>query len=315
MLPREFVALQSASYANPGVYTVVPILDKGILDLPFHIQRLHHSFQRSNPELSELLRLDDVDSMVRRSLQSTLEGRAVGAGSITICMGMRDSSPDVDSSLYVKSPAAVDEVTRPTGAEPCEYLVSFAPFERSPVDSKYTQWVEERKSIERLRPASAKETILYRKQSGRVLLTEGLVSTLFVDDGSGGLVTAPDTMALPGSMSKLVKILCAHANVPVKEVAPDLTEHRRWRGAFVTNALRVQRVDGMLLPSDLEGAGSDGSFPGDMHIHRFPSSQGAVSDLLSELVHQFFTQSSALDASVEAIAGYSLWLPPDQLGL
>ncbi|KAJ1439821.1 hypothetical protein B484DRAFT_163556 [Ochromonadaceae sp. CCMP2298] len=315
MLPRDFVALQSASYVNRGVYTVVPILGKGILDLPFHIQRLHHSFQRSNPELGELLHLDDVDSMVRRSLHSTLGGRAVSSGIISICMGVKDSAPDVDSSLYIKSPAATDEATRFIGMEPSEYLVDFAPLERSPVDSKYTQWLEERKSIERLRPASANETILYRKKSGRTLLTEGLVSNLFVDDGDGGLLTAPDTMALPGSMSRLVKILCNHANVPITEVAPDLAEHRRWRGAFVTNAGRaVQRVDGMFLPSDFEDAGSDGSSRrGDSGIHRFPSSQETLSDLLSGLVRQFFSETSALDSSVEAIAGYSLWLPPDQL--
>ena len=88
-----------------------------------------------------------------------------------------------------------------------------------------------RDHLEQSKPGHVNE-VLMCDASGR--LSEGLTSNLFViqDDT---VLTAPLETVLPGTIQRLVIMLCEHLKLPFRFQSPEMNNASRWQGAFITS--------------------------------------------------------------------------------
>jgi len=62
-------------------------------------------------------------------------------------------------------------------------------------------------------------------------------------------MTCPDNYILPGCMSKIVKLLCRHHNIPmIDKKMIDMNDLLNWDAMFITNSVkRIINVDGIVI--------------------------------------------------------------------
>lgn len=108
---------------------------------------------------------------------------------------------------------------------------------------KSTSWPADREWIREDAPEDADECLLAGE--GGETLVEGLTNNLFVvmkgPDGKPLVRTAPEGECLPGLARAAVLAACEAEGVAVEERAPEAAERKKWKEAFVTNAVRLAR--------------------------------------------------------------------------
>ncbi|KAK9283542.1 hypothetical protein L1049_011789 [Liquidambar formosana] len=144
---------------------------------------------------------------------------------------------------------------------------------RDVAEAKYSDWVRQRKSLEKLRPPLATELLL--SNDGDQIF-EGSVTNFFVvcckdkneakekhlDDYknmySFEVQTAPiSDGVLPGVVRQLVIEVCSNKGIPLREVAPSWSKREMWEEAFITSSLRLlQHVETIQAPSSWESLDS-----------------------------------------------------------
>lgn len=82
-----------------------------------------------------------------------------------------------------------------------------------------------------------------------IYITEGFISNVFVITKNGEIMTCPDNHVLPGCMSKIVKLLCRHHNIPmIDKKMIDMNDLLNWDAMFITNSVkRIVNVDGIVI--------------------------------------------------------------------
>lgn len=83
MKPRDFVISQNSGSRN-CVYTVIPVINDKILDLPFHMQRLQQSF----PGIG-IKERDEVSDIIADSCLKSFQNVDVSNGLLTVCLGLK----------------------------------------------------------------------------------------------------------------------------------------------------------------------------------------------------------------------------------
>lgn len=108
---------------------------------------------------------------------------------------------------------------------------------------KSTSWPADREWIREDAPEDADECVLAR--DGGECLVEGLTNNLFVvvkgPDGKPLVRTAPEGECLPGLARAAVLAACETEGIAVEARAPEAAERKKWKEAFVTNAVRLAR--------------------------------------------------------------------------
>ena len=269
MNPRSFVIQKNLEWQS-CVYTVMPVVNNRLLDLPFHVQRLHDSYQLLRTTRNEDTRMVS-DKGLSTSIKSQLlnelghlqhrlyeDERTRHDGLLTMCCGTSSSS-SVQESTSSKS--------KGTSSSPCcELALSFHPqdidfmyksvasgiavdlqrYER-PTDPriKISSWPTDRMQLEERRWKGATETLIYQQIDGTTDPTmhihEGLTSNVFVVQNNR-LITTEDGAALSGSMARIVLALANALNIPIDRQCPTLSASfptkMSWTSAFITSASR-----------------------------------------------------------------------------
>lgn len=223
LTPRQFV---SSYYIDHGAsaYTVIPVrvdLKVGtfsLLDLSFHTNRLTESLSILTPNNTSSTDGVDSNNIVINNIRLKLnEYRTIfhttdsmqQHGIATVCV----SSPSFANTLtlYTSLPSytAFDSLVY---SKPC--VVDVQLYKRLNPRAKSCNWPLERITLENKRDKDSQETIMYHFDnnddcSARMVLTEGLISNLFFVDDKNNIYTVSNTIALPGSMSKLLAIVCS----------------------------------------------------------------------------------------------------------
>lgn len=206
LTPRQFLESE-----NRGVYTVIPVIDGLLLDLPFHLHRLINSFCILHTAEKYVFDIKSstinlLEEMQRASL--TCEKFGV----LTVLMlGNQTENQVVFKAMFSNMP---EEVYVPKSfdiSEQSSVKVDVQFYERKFPGAKDSFWPIHRKEIEAHRYHDASETLLCRKTTEVIdsrkglddcsacsneILTEGTISNLFVIDEDGILTTCPSGHSL-----------------------------------------------------------------------------------------------------------------------
>ncbi|VFQ83589.1 unnamed protein product [Cuscuta campestris] len=130
---------------------------------------------------------------------------------------------------------------------------------REVANAKYSDWVRQRKLLEKLRSPSVDELLL--SNDGDAIL-EGCLTNFFVvcckeekgDPDCFEIQTAPlSDGVLPGVIRQVIFDICSRNGIPLREVAPSCSKRETWKEAFITNSLRVmQHVVTIQFPESME---------------------------------------------------------------
>jgi branched-subunit amino acid aminotransferase/4-amino-4-deoxychorismate lyase len=161
MKPRAFVVSKDAAYSSCA-YTVIPVIDKQLLDLPYHIRRVKQSFALLNGDTDSFKYCDDL--LAETCLKSVLSSDAKD-GLLTICVGLQkssenDQSNNIDAftadSLFYEMPSSFLSVSSDT------LIVDLQQYTRGTDPRiKGGSWPTERYPLENKRHKEASETIMY----------------------------------------------------------------------------------------------------------------------------------------------------------
>ncbi|KAM3342989.1 hypothetical protein P3S68_027955 [Capsicum galapagoense] len=282
--------------AHQGAYTTTRTHNGGskLLFWEMHMSRLSSSLRillNSNPELlfnSKTCRVPIslvstkptiwdslvqslVDDSVRKALPFVLEQKRSGEELAITCLvsGNVDSLEELegDEGIFCK---AFDVYVHVGSYVPALFGIhenaarlAVVGRGRRTANAKYSDWVRQRKQLEKLRPPSVNELLL--SNNGDQIL-EGCLTNLFVvfrkdvnsdyDKASQRynestvsieLQTAPvRDGVLPGVLRQVI----LEEKIPVREIAPSWSEREMWLEAFITNSLRlIQHVEVIQAPS------------------------------------------------------------------
>ena len=235
MNPRTFVSGFYETHGRAGAYTVVPVLNSRVLDLPFHVERCATSAMMLSglPRLSGGVdRSAGFESALRRKLvaEGLLEG--IESGLLTICAVVKGEADWEVQTLVTRTP------TREEMASPAEagFVDVTRALQRTMPLAKATSWTVDRVAVEKMRLKGAAETLLVAGDDDAVL--EGLVSNFYCVKGGSTLYTAPRGTVLPGSMGNLVEQLAIHLGFNIVEQSPRLQDCHAWDTAFLTSATK-----------------------------------------------------------------------------
>ncbi len=106
---------------------------------------------------------------------------------------------------------------------------------RSNPGIKATSWIRERQTLVALKGEKYNEVLLVNNEG---LIYEGLSSNFGVIK-AGCLLTAPDSVVLPGTVMQLVKQSCNALGIPVIEQCPNIEDVHSWQAAFITSTSRL----------------------------------------------------------------------------
>eukprot|EP01041_Mallomonas_annulata_P009844 gene9844-20475_t len=232
LTPKDF--LQN----NPcGPYTVVPISRGKVLDLPFHVRRLKDSFCARPNQMQFMEEYDDHNIKFSNKLISALssslpDSQFSGLATILISITghtnqLMDS--DIKCLFTVLNPLYNEEYK--------SISVDLQLYTRKSPNLKNSQWIIDRKILEINRNKTSFETIMITKTKNDFLLTEGLISNIFIIENNT-LITAGNGSVLEGSMSNIVLNLCKSMNLPYEIRCPSLLNFNTWTGAFMTSCTR-----------------------------------------------------------------------------
>ncbi|KAG5611055.1 hypothetical protein H5410_022336 [Solanum commersonii] len=305
--------------AHQGAYTTTRTHSDGSLLLFWerHMSRLSNSLRillNSNPELlfnSEACRVPFsfvstkptmwdslvqslVDDSMRNALPLVLDKRRSGEELAITCLvsGNVDSLEELEEKfstafdVYVHVGSYVPPLF---GIHQNGARLAVVGRGRGIANAKYSDWVRQRKQLEKLRPPYVNELLL--SNNGDQIL-EGCLTNLFVvchKDVNGDyhkssqrdnestvsieLQTAPiRDGVLPGVVRQNVinagqlgrgyccvdlvmpnVCICSRNKIPVREIAPSWSEREMWSEAFITSSLRLlQHVEVIQAPSSWE---------------------------------------------------------------
>ncbi|CAO3677382.1 unnamed protein product [Umbelopsis ramanniana] len=107
--------------------------------------------------------------------------------------------------------------------------------------AKNSQWVRDRRTLEKQKSPNANEVLL-TDHDGNVY--EGMASNFFavtLENGSPTLVTASLDCVLLGTIMKIVLRVCDERNIPVKWAFPNLKDasEGKWEGCFISSTSRL----------------------------------------------------------------------------
>ena len=260
--PRSFVA-QQHQLMHSAVYTVVPVVGHRLLDLPFHVHRLHESFSllesqhgRHGGVDAASVRSDFLAMLGGLAEEHARDGALAPDALLTVCYGRPVVDGDAAATMGRLWYATAGSLFASVGnSGPSALNVDLQPYERQTDPRvKPCSWPAERAPLEETRSrhggAAAAETLIYTVADGeRARVTEGLTSNLFVLDAGGGLVTPPEGAALSGSMARCVVATALTLGVPVERRCPEVEVaggaslppalRVPWRAAFVTSATKA----------------------------------------------------------------------------
>ncbi|KAK2993715.1 hypothetical protein RJ640_003714, partial [Escallonia rubra] len=286
----------------PGAYTTTRTHNNAsqVLFWERHLRRLANSarilcnsnpkllFQSDTPRVPNSLQLDDsvvwesitrslVNDSMRKAMPVVLRERkgdaelaitALVSGNLEKLSGSEDVdlekiSRAFDVYVHVSSYVPLVFGVRGNGAR-----LAVVGRGRDAAESKYSDWVRRRKSLERLRPPLATELLL--SSDGDQIL-EGCLTSFFVvcrkdnienlsvaeREGSAYSIeiqTAPiSDGVLRGVIREVVIDVCSRNKISLREIAPSWSKRDLWVEAFTTNSLRVlQHVETIQVPSKWE---------------------------------------------------------------
>lgn len=281
MKPRDFVISRDCAFKN-CVYTVIPVINDRILDLPFHLQRLEQSF----PYIGTKERYE-IRDLVADSCLKQFQNDDISNGLLTICLGLKgltdetEISDNKNSDRKNKSRRYQDKISRINDSDMFEsdsllypmsadflslnlskLIVDIKEYTRRNPKMKASSWPLERVPLE-IRGTPAIETIMYRKSKrldtvlgsndsstdkssidrSEIYFTEGLTSNFFVCQNDH-LITAPEEVTLTGSMARLVAATAESLGIKIERKMPEFSfsEPSSWNGAFITSATKPIRV-------------------------------------------------------------------------
>ena len=176
MKPREFVVRSNAELRN-CVYTVIPVIDRRLLDLPYHIHRLKQSFSLlldsddslHTLSLEKIFSVDNArysaDDLITRSCLRSSKSTSAKDGLLTICIGLKDTQSDSDSpdktSLEVNS-FLYEMPNTFLSISPENLTVDLQEYRRvTDPRIKDAGWPKERSKLENSRYHGASETIIF----------------------------------------------------------------------------------------------------------------------------------------------------------
>eukprot|EP00299_Pterocystis_sp_00344_P009376 c3926_g1_i2.p1 GENE.c3926_g1_i2~~c3926_g1_i2.p1 ORF type:complete len:238 (+),score=70.09 c3926_g1_i2:251-964(+) len=99
---------------------------------------------------------------------------------------------------------------------------------------KSTEWIEQRKSIEVLKPADADDIVV---MDARGDVIEGSQSNFYAVH-NGSLVTASENI-LDGTIRKIALSECARTGIRVELSPPNFRDIFQWEGAFISSTSRL----------------------------------------------------------------------------
>lgn len=233
--PREFVTYFHSLYFNAS-YTVVPVLDGQLLDLPFHLRRCYKSarllvnseWKPGSDETPWCDFLSEYNDAISRSKPAL-----TGPGVLTICTALISSSEWKVSAQF--NSMEFDRLSLLNIPLFSDVAVQLVQHQRRMPSAKAASWTLGRSPLELRQNKTAIEMVMC-SADGSCLL-EGLTSSVFVVKGTI-LMTAPDTMALKGSMASLVERFADTMGMTTIHAAPLLEDCNAWDAAFLTSATK-----------------------------------------------------------------------------
>jgi hypothetical protein len=171
MKPRDFVIANNIRFSN-CVYTVIPVIDGQLLDLPYHLQRLRHSLCAADPDpdcLDSLFFNDFIADSCLKSMASYRWNDAAD-GLLTICVGSKSDNGDdsyhkiekdrcgADSYLYGMQKSYLFESRSDLRIDLQEDM------RVRDLTIKSASWPIERLHMEAKRPQGVAETVMYKSE-------------------------------------------------------------------------------------------------------------------------------------------------------
>jgi hypothetical protein len=173
MKPRDFVIANNIRFSH-CVYTVIPVIDGQLLDLPYHLQRLRHSFCAVDPDTECLNPLFFNDFIADSCLKSTSLNRwnSDTDGLLTICVG---SDSDIGDENYHKIERERCGVESYLSSMQKSFLFESRSDLRVDLQEdirvsmrdltvKSASWPIERLRMEAKRPQGVAETVMYKSE-------------------------------------------------------------------------------------------------------------------------------------------------------
>nr|GMD32067.1 uncharacterized protein LOC109192367 [Ipomoea batatas] len=295
--PAETPSAATLLEAHPGAYTTTRTHNNGsqILFWERHLRRLSNSVRillHSNPKLlfevpkstapySSMLPSSPlwdslIQSLVNDSMRKVMpavlkERKNEEELAITsLVSGNLDSFREAEGLIEENIFRSFNVYVHVGGYVPKEFGISengahlaVVGCGRELANAKYSDWVRQRKLLEKLRPPSVNELLL--SNDGDTIL-EGCLTNFFVvcckvrkqeEKGSTNcfeIQTAPlSDGVLPGIIHQVIFDVCSRNGIMVREVAPSWSKREMWTEAFISNSLRImQHVETIQFPKSME---------------------------------------------------------------
>lgn len=243
----QFVLNQHLTYNSVlgGVYTVIPVTRNGILDVPFHADRLATSWEALYNDLSPV----DAHKWLNSDIVNVKYGSLEATGKIAVCWGKSRNDNDQLSTAYQFFPSTWKTST--DAFSPCS--VDFAQVSRSPMQAKYTRWLVDRPAAP-IHP-NDDTLIYYCNLNNQQIVTEGLTTNIgvFLDDQTLCTCSSPQSKSLNGNMMKFISLLAENLlNLKVIKVDEGFLLDSLFsaQGMFVSSAGRgLQPVSNIKSPT------------------------------------------------------------------
>ncbi|WPT13991.1 hypothetical protein PSENEW3_00000123 [Picochlorum sp. SENEW3] len=232
-----------------GAYTTARTVGGNcVFELSFHLQRIIDSLEIMEESLGAKAGFDDaavehgtaleLKNVVMSSMrEAVLEFSKTCSGElkITVLVVMEEGLPRVWTHVTSLGPQA---------AHPIKVIIHGHP--RDNAEAKDSEWVRERRSLEKTMPSDVNEIVLIGEDGD---LFEGLSSNFFVLQG-GVLYTAGEGVLL-GSVREAVLRSAERLDIPVVLKPPNVKDMGVWDAAFVSSTSRkLLHIDALTLRDD-----------------------------------------------------------------
>lgn len=244
------------SLSSPGCYTVIPVLGKKLLDAAFHLDRLIYGYEQqygSENDDSKVTLYDQALSKIKAVVHDTQSTRA---GIVTLAM-FNDKQGDRTAISFDAIYNVMDPTIYTSTKSPPSLYADLHEYQRKLPLAKDIKWPIERKIIEKARKhKDLAESIMYLKDVSykgtmyKNVLTEGLTSNIFIIDKDDYIVTCPNELVLPGSMSKIIKGLSTKYNLRWREDIIVIDELKSWKAVFLSSSCKpIHVLEGIYKPA------------------------------------------------------------------
>lgn len=144
------------------VYTVIPVIDRQLLDLPYHIHRLKKSLSLSSDyEYNH----GNADNLIAQSCLRSIDSTHTKDGLLTICIGLkdiRDTDCSIKSASLIADSLLYEMPSTFLFSKQNDLIVDLQEYKRETDPRiKGASWPEERRKLEISRHHGATETIIF----------------------------------------------------------------------------------------------------------------------------------------------------------